>query len=157
MTAVADTSPLCYLVLIGHVELLPALFDSILIPQAVANELSRPSVPDVLKRWATIFPPWLEVAAAPNSELPEHMTGLHRGELEPLLLARQRSANLVLLDDQRARRAAQKLGLPVMGLLGILRVAAERGMIDLTAALGQLSATNFRASPSLLRQILPLP
>ena len=35
MTAVADASPLCYLVLIGEIELLPKVFDQVVAPQAV--------------------------------------------------------------------------------------------------------------------------
>ncbi len=41
MKAVFDTSPLCYLILIGETDVLPALFSEILIPEAVADELRR--------------------------------------------------------------------------------------------------------------------
>jgi predicted nucleic acid-binding protein len=42
MRVVADTAPLRYLVVLGHVDLLPALFGQILTPPAVAGELHHP-------------------------------------------------------------------------------------------------------------------
>jgi len=40
MLVVCDTSPLCYLLLIGEIEILPQLYDRVLIPTEVAQELS---------------------------------------------------------------------------------------------------------------------
>lgn len=45
MLVVADTSPLNLLVLIGHEQVLPALFHHVVIPTEVAVELSRPEAP----------------------------------------------------------------------------------------------------------------
>jgi predicted nucleic acid-binding protein len=39
MLVVADTTPINYLILIGQVEILPSLFERVVIPQAVATEL----------------------------------------------------------------------------------------------------------------------
>ena len=39
MHVVADTSPLRYLILIGHIDFLPTLFTQIIIPHAVLGEL----------------------------------------------------------------------------------------------------------------------
>jgi predicted nucleic acid-binding protein len=43
---VADTSPVHYLVLIGEVEILPALFEKIVVPTAVLDELVHPGAPE---------------------------------------------------------------------------------------------------------------
>jgi predicted nucleic acid-binding protein len=39
---IADTSPINYLLLIGHVDILPALFDRVILPAAVWDELKHP-------------------------------------------------------------------------------------------------------------------
>jgi predicted nucleic acid-binding protein len=51
MIVVADTTPLNYLVIIGHIELLPALYQSVLIPQEVHRELQRPGTPPTVRAW----------------------------------------------------------------------------------------------------------
>ena len=58
---ISDTSPLRYLVLIGHSELLCALYAEVLIPEAVLNELIQPATPDAVRRWITQRPSWLKV------------------------------------------------------------------------------------------------
>jgi predicted nucleic acid-binding protein len=45
MIVVADTSPLNYLILIGHVDVVPVLFDRIVAPPAVVRELTHPHSP----------------------------------------------------------------------------------------------------------------
>ena len=56
MIVVADASPLHYIILVGHVEVLPQLFDRVLVPPAVISELSRPKTPDPVHRWTTSPP-----------------------------------------------------------------------------------------------------
>jgi predicted nucleic acid-binding protein len=48
MHVVADASPLRYLILIGHIDLLPALFTQIIIPRAVLGEFQRAQTPPVV-------------------------------------------------------------------------------------------------------------
>ena len=49
MIVVLDTSPICYLLLIGHINLLLTMFGRVTIPQAVCDELSAEGAPDVLR------------------------------------------------------------------------------------------------------------
>jgi predicted nucleic acid-binding protein len=42
MTLVSNTSPLCYLALIGHAEILPKLYGNVHITQKVLEELRHP-------------------------------------------------------------------------------------------------------------------
>ena len=60
---VADTSPLFYLLSIQHINLLPQLFGSAFIPEAVRKELSHPEAPKLARDWAADLPSWIEVAA----------------------------------------------------------------------------------------------
>ncbi len=58
------------------------------------------------------------------------------------------------IDERRGREEAEKLGLRVIGTLGVLAAAHERGLVDLTAAIDLLRQTNFHVSPKLLASIL---
>ena len=154
MIAVADTSPIVYLVLIGEIELLPALFAEVVIPSGVAAELSDPRAPAPLKDWWREPPAWIRVADPGGEPAPEAIERLHRGEREAILLARRIRVDMVLLDDKAARRAANILGLPVMGLLGILAAASVQRRVDVAQAVERLQRTNFRVSPELLKDLL---
>ena len=57
MIAVADTSPICYLILIGEVDLLPKLFSQVLVPEAVLAELLHEDAPSAVRSWASNPPP----------------------------------------------------------------------------------------------------
>ena len=154
MIAVADTSPISYLVLIGEIELLPALFAEVVIPPGVAAELSHPRAPALLKHWWQEPPAWIRVSDPGGEPAPEAIERLHRGEREAILLARRIGADMVLLDDKAARQAAKPLGLPVMGLLGVLAAASAQRRVDVAQAVERLRRTNFRVSPELLRDLL---
>lgn len=154
MIAVADTSPICYLLLIGEIELLPTLFGEVVIPNAVAEELNHPLAPAVLREWIELPPAWLYIAHLVQELSLPQVAALDRGERDAILLARERKASLVVLDDKAGRLAARQLGLRITGTLGVLEAAAHRDLVDLRSAVVRLRETNFRASPSLLSQIL---
>ncbi len=61
---VADTGPLNYLVLIEQIELLPALFEKVLVPQTVHDELRHDEAPEMVRRWMAEPPRWIEVVAS---------------------------------------------------------------------------------------------
>jgi hypothetical protein len=66
MIVVSDTSPISYLVLIELQDLLPKLFDRILIPEALHSELRSDAAPDPIKRFLAEGPDWLEVRPSPE-------------------------------------------------------------------------------------------
>jgi predicted nucleic acid-binding protein len=148
---VADTGPIHYLILIEAVEVLPRLYDRIVLPRAVFNELTHAHAPDSVRRWASSLPPYVEVRAAPPTAIHER---LDPGEAEAIALAQQLHADSLLLDEIEARREAARLGLPVTGTIGVLEKAAERGLICLPDAIERLSRTSFRISSALLDEAL---
>lgn len=121
MLVVSDTSPLTALLQIGRAELLPALFGRVVIPPAVQRELLRAHA---------ALPPWLEVRT--SGVIPESLRDarLDAGETEALALALEIRADIVLMDERLGRRAARALGLRVMGLLGLLVLAKQRGKLS---------------------------
>jgi predicted nucleic acid-binding protein len=116
MLVIADTSPLHYLVLIEHTAILPTLFEHILIPLAVSEELQRPRTPGPVRAWMASPPAWLEIPS-PNQPLLTTALRLGAGEREVLSLAQELHADVVLLDDLEAREEAERYGLAVMGTL----------------------------------------
>lgn len=61
MIAVADTSPLCYLVLTDEVDLLRKLLSQVVIPSAVMTELLHEDAPEAVRAWAANLPSWVAV------------------------------------------------------------------------------------------------
>ena len=153
MKAVFDTSTLCYLVLIQHIDILPDLFGEILIPEAVADELKHPGAATEITAWARAMPDWIECRAVDLSRV-GHLEPLHLGERQAIALAQQVAADVVIFDEKAGREKASQLGLPVMGLLGTLDLAALRGLIDLPTAVARLQGTSFYVSSSLLKRLL---
>jgi predicted nucleic acid-binding protein len=146
---VADTGPLHYLVLIGHIALLATLFEAVTVPTSVLAELLHPAAPDPVRRWTVSLPAWLTIVAAPTEADP-FLSSLDQGEADAIALALALSAELVLMDDRAGVAVARAKGLRVVGTLGILELAADRGLIDITAAVSRLKETNFRYRPELL-------
>jgi predicted nucleic acid-binding protein len=91
MIVVADTSPINYLLLIGHIDILPHFYGRILVPPAVWQELEDTSAPDVLRNWLKSAPEWLELSALTGEPDPS-LSFLDRGEQEAIALAEQRQA-----------------------------------------------------------------
>ncbi len=80
---------------------------------------------------------------------------LGEGESEAITLAQQHRPDvLLLMDEGKERREAQRRNLRVTGTLGILNDAACLGWVNLPAAIERLRQTTFRASPSLLQSFL---
>ena len=150
---VADTGPLHYLVLIGEISFLPALFTTILMPEIVRDELSHVRTPSPVRAWAANTPPWIAIVPTPSIEtLP--LPGLGAGERAAIALALAQRADMILMDDRRGVAAARGHGFGSIGTIGLLDRAAQRGLLDLTTAVARLKATNFRYRPELLDAVL---
>lgn len=144
--AISNASPLIALEQIGHLDLLGELLDKILVPPAVAREVS-PTVH---------LPPWIEVRSLDQSVGPRILqAALGPGESEALSLALETRAFLLLLDERPARRLAQALGLPVVGTLGILLAAKRRKLLpNVKPCLDALLEEDFRIAPALYERVL---
>ena len=148
MIVVADTSPLNYLILIGHADVLAALFERVLVPQAVLDELSSPRTPAGVIAWMSSPPSWLKVQAR-REGLFGIDPSLDAGEREAISLALELRAS-ALMDEISGRREAKRHGLEVVGTLGILERAHALKMLDLRDALGKLQKTSFYLSSQLI-------
>lgn len=153
MIVISDTSPLNYLILIGQEELLSKLFGRVLIPQTVFDELKATGASLQVRDWTRNLPEWIEVKQT-NLTANAALDHLDAGEREAILLARELSADLLLVDDKPARQTAVSFGVAVTGTLGILDRAAREGLIDLKAVIGKLQKTNFHIAGDLIQKLL---
>ena len=151
---VADTSPLNYLVLIEQVAILPALFEKVFVPQIVRDELRHDEVPDSVRRWIAKPPSWLEIVPEGHDSDDPDLLRLDDGERAAILLAIRMGAELLLIDDRDGVNVARSRGFAVTGTLGILDLAASRGMIRLNDAVERLKNTSFRCRPDVLDALL---
>ena len=151
MIIVADTGPVNYLILSGHVDLIPQLYGSLILPTAVHRELLHPEAPPAVHQWATALPAWAEGRAPKDaSRFPE----LGPGEREAISLALEAKANFLLIDETLGRGVAVAQGVPVKGILGVLEEAAEQHLIDLPQAIQKLKATSIFLSEDVVQGVL---
>jgi predicted nucleic acid-binding protein len=153
MIVVADTSPINYLVLIGHIEVLPYFYGRIMIPSSVWDELLDVHTPEVVRVWVAHAPAWLEVRSLIGVPDP-FLNFLDRGEREAIALAEELHADRLIADETLARMEAVRRKLPVIGTLGVLRNAARSGLLRLPEALLKLQETSFYVAPELIRSLL---
>lgn len=149
MAVVSDSSPLIAFAAIEQLNLFPSLFESILIPPAVALEIA-PSIPTL--------PTWLRVESL-SRPLPDAVLrrSLGAGEQEALALAVEIHAERILLDDRPARRVASTLNLSVTGTAGVLLAAKRHALISrIRPYLDALVQKSFFIGPDLYDELLRL-
>lgn len=152
MIIVSDTSPICYLILVGQIDVLSRLYGQVVISQAVRDELANVRSPASVQQWIAQPPDWLKIQSVrlqPDAELEV----LDLGEQSAILLVEQLGTDLLVVDEMVGRRIARSRGLRVIGTLGILEEAGRLGWINLSIVLEQLRQTTFRASDSLIQQM----
>ena len=129
MIVVSDASPLMNMAIIGQLEILAELYGEVVIPQAVYDELvlkgqGMPGSQQIRSL------PWLTVRQVRNDSLVIALRlQLDKGESEAIALAIELGADLLLIDERKARAVAHQFNLEFTGLLGLLIEAKEKGYI----------------------------
>jgi len=153
MIVIADTSPLHYLVLLEHAEVLLNLYGHVIIPRAVVRELQAERTPLRVREWIASPPSWLEVREISVPADPA-LAELDPGEREAIALAEALHADALILDEKRGRREAERRKLRVIGTVRVLDDAAEAGLVDLPDALKRLQAFGFYLDAKLMQLLL---
>jgi predicted nucleic acid-binding protein len=151
MIVVADAGPIHYLILLGQIHLLRDLFQEIVVPGAVRDELTAANTPTVIQSLMRQPPGWIKLR---DPREIKKLRGLDAGESAALFLATEMKADLILCDDMAARRAARSLNFRVAGTLAVLEEAAAKNLTDLPDSISKLRTTNFYISENLLEQAL---
>lgn len=151
---ISNTTPLIALAWLERLDLLPALFGAVHIPDAVHAELH--SDPEKMGSAELAAASWLRVTVVENALAVQMLANeLDAGESEAIVLAHEMRAGLLLMDERRGRRRAAEGGLAVTGTLGILIEARKRGLIGpLRPFLDRLRALPFRMTPALYAETL---
>jgi predicted nucleic acid-binding protein len=148
MIVVSDNSPPQYLILIGRIDALPALYGQVFTTPQVIEELDQSKTPDAVRVWAKAIPNWLKIAAPLKIDF---LDTIDLGEASALSLARERNADLVLIDERAGTEAARRTGIAVVGTLGVWIEAGLERLVEFDAALDRLATqTSFYASPGLI-------
>jgi len=142
--AVTDSTCLIGLERTGHLDILPALFEPVLIPPEVDKEFG-------------ISLPWLTIKAPINEKLVAALKMLaDDGEAEAIALTVEQKC-LIVLDDRQARFVAKHFVTSIIGTVGILLRAKRTGIIpSVRTVLGELEANSFYISCSLKEAALHL-
>jgi predicted nucleic acid-binding protein len=152
MTIIADTGPVNYLILIDEIEVLPALYGSVVIPQTVCDELGRTRAPKPVRAWIAQPPSWLEILS-PTRSPDGDLTRLDAGERDAILLAEELGADQIIIDEIHGRREAERRHLSYTGTLGVLAEGAKRQLLDFRIAVGRLRQTSFYISDEILDRL----
>ncbi|MEB3338212.1 MAG: DUF3368 domain-containing protein [Leptolyngbyaceae bacterium] len=156
MIIISDTSPISNLVLIGQLPILKALYQQVIIPEGVFQEILALETFGIDTSFLQAAD-WIDVQPASDRALVETLESeLDRGEAEAIALAIELRADRLLIDERIGRRVAQHYGLKITGLLGVLVSARQENLIsELKPILDQLiRQAKFRVHPDLYRQIL---
>lgn len=152
---VVDTSPLIFLAKLDHLDLLRKGADTVYIPRAVLQEVrAKPdAATQVIERACQT---WLLVRPIDDRRTVDIIQAdLDLGEAEVIALARKVGADRVVLDDLDARRFARRLGLEMVGTVGLLLAARLRGELpSLRQEIERLETLGLRVAPSLVEAVL---
>lgn len=152
MIVIADSSALVALSICNCLQLLDTLFGEVNVAQDVYDEvcIANKEESQTLKTYLTG-----KVSSAPVSINIEKSTGLGKGELASIRLYKHLSADLLLIDDARAKKVAYLNNLEVMGSLGVLLLAKKQGLIvTVEPLLKRLRYSDIFFSDQLLDQLL---
>lgn len=154
--AVADTSFLIALQWLELLQTLEAVHSRVLVPNRVWQEFTAGASESELATVAQI--PVLQRAQASNTLLAAAIgASAEGGEAEVIALALEAGITLVLIDDYRGRKVAQRLGLRTRGTLGYLLLLKQMGIIPAVADyLKTLMERGFFLSADLVNEVLLL-
>ncbi|HEY1683618.1 MAG TPA: DUF3368 domain-containing protein [Tepidisphaeraceae bacterium] len=152
MLVIADTSPFIGLIKIGQVNVLPRLYGAVVIPKAVADELGSANRSAEIRAFIASPPAWLTIRSPVAVEIiPE----LGEGEQAAISLARELSADILLIDEKAGRLAAIARNIRTLRTTALLFDAAKAGLLpDLREAYEKLANTNFRVDRKTLEELL---
>jgi len=131
MIVVSDTSALSNLAIVEQLALLQYLYNKVVIPQAVADELIRASPENAIIKTVLALD-WIEIRQVRNLLLVESLRRdreLDAGEAAAIALTVELQAQRLLIDERAGRREAIRLGLAVTGVLGVLIAAKAEGVL----------------------------
>ncbi|RMG05064.1 MAG: DUF3368 domain-containing protein [Nitrospirae bacterium] len=153
---ISDASPLIALAKIRQLHILKKLWPEIIIPEAVYKEVviegrEKPEV-EIIEEGCKV---WIKVIPVKNRPEVEALQAiLDEGEAEVIALGQEMKADLLLLDNREPRIFARNLNLKIIGTIGIVRLAWQKGLIkEPLEEINKLKSKGFWISDQLFEQI----
>ncbi|MDP2903702.1 MAG: DUF3368 domain-containing protein [Methylovulum sp.] len=152
MIVIADSPALVALSICDSLSLLDVLFGEVKVPQAVYDEVCIANKAESQALQAYLAG---KICSVTTRIAIEKSNGLGKGELAAISLYKQLSADLLLIDDARAKKVAYLNNLEVMGSLGVLLLAKQKGLVvSIKPLLTRLRCSEIFISDQLLDQLL---
>jgi predicted nucleic acid-binding protein len=138
-TIISDTSCLIILSNINEIDLLRRMYGKIITTAEVAEEFGQ------------MLPDWVEIRLASDIYRQKILElQIDRGEASAIALAIELVDSVVILDDYKARKVAESLGIQIIGTIGIIIKAKRNGIIEsIKPFLQKIRQTDFRISDEL--------
>lgn len=140
---IADTSCLIIYDKIYRLEILQHTFADLIVTDEVAKEFGE-------------LPDWIKVQQIANKDqYLELAKDLGKGEASSITLALEFNDSLLIIDERKGRKVAEEMKIEIIGSLGVLIKAKEKGVIkSVKEILNLIDKTNFRISESIKEKVL---
>ena len=143
-TIISDTS--CFIILtnIGELEILHKLYEQII------------TTPDIANEYGEALPIWVEIISVIDKYSQQLLEmQIDKGESSAIALALETPNSTIILDDYKARKIAQQLGINFTGTIGVIIKAKLQGVIpSIKPLLAKIKQTDFRLSAEIELQAL---
>ncbi len=143
-TIISDTS--CFIILskIGELALLRTVYGRII------------TTPEIVEEYGEKLPEWVEIRSVSDRHTSRILEmQLDKGESSAIALAIETPGSTLILDDHKARRIAERLGLAYTGTIGVIIKAKLDGHVDsIKPLLSRIKETDFRISADIELQAL---
>lgn len=143
-SVITDTSVLIIFDKIDRLDILEKVYQKIYTTPEIASEYGKP------------LPAWIRIETVKDKRYQKFIEAqLDRGESSVIALAIEKDDSLLIIDDLKARKFAQKLGLNITGALGVINKAKELGIIDkIKPVIDKLKMTDFRVGENVFDNLL---
>lgn len=155
LKVVSNTTPLISLLKLGRLDVLMELYQEILIPIAVFEEIEAGKNKSFYRNLSNID--WINIIKIENEDATRYFLDLDKGEAEAIILATEIGADLIIMDEKLGRFHAKHADLKVTGTVGVLIKAKREGIInELKPLLFELRAKDVWISEKFIDEILSL-
>jgi predicted nucleic acid-binding protein len=150
---VSNTTPLISLLKLSRLNLLKELYGTIIIPNAVFQEIEAGKDKEYYRDLLKID--WIHIIEIQDRQAVKYFLDLDAGEAEAIVLATELNADLIILDEKLGRHYAKHADLTITGTIGILIKAKKQGLIKtLRPLLIELTQKNVWLNNLLIQEIL---
>lgn len=153
LKVVSNTTPIISLLKIDKLEIFKNLYDEIMIPEEVFNEIEAGKHKEFYVDLTKIK--WIKIKKIKDNDALSYFLDLDKGEAEAIVLAKEQKADLIILDESLGRFHAKHTGLKVTGTIGLLLKAKQLGLIpEIKPLLLELKSKNVWFGANFLANVL---